>query len=41
VSVLGALFEQFMGLELLRAARPTSPPLHLRFWRDPDGPEVD
>ncbi len=39
--VLGALFEQFVGLELLRAARQTSAPLHLRFWRDPDGPEVD
>ncbi len=39
--VLGALFEQFVGLELLRAARQAGRPLHLRFWRDPDGPEVD
>ena len=41
VRVLGALFEQFVGLELLRASRQTATPLHLRFWRDPDGPEVD
>jgi predicted AAA+ superfamily ATPase len=39
--VLGALFEQFVGLELLRATREVSAPLKLRFWRDPDGPEVD
>lgn len=41
VRVLGAVFEQFVGLELLRASRQASAPLHLRFWRDPDGPEVD
>lgn len=39
--VLGALFEQFVGLELLRATRAVSAPLKLQFWRDPDGPEVD
>ncbi len=39
--VLGALFEQFVGLELLRATRQTVGDLRLRFWRDPDGPEVD
>ena len=39
--VLGALFEQFVGLELLRATRQTVGKLRLRFWRDPDGPEVD
>jgi predicted AAA+ superfamily ATPase len=39
--VLGALFEQFVGLELLRATREVSAPVKLRFWRDPDGPEVD
>lgn len=39
--VLGALFEQFVGLELLRATREAATPLKLRFWRDPDGPEVD
>ena len=41
VQVLGALFEQFVGLELLRATRSAATPHHLRFWRDPDGPEVD
>jgi predicted AAA+ superfamily ATPase len=39
--VLGALFEQFVGLELLRATREVSTNLKLCFWRDPDGPEVD
>ena len=38
---LGALFEQFVGLELLRATRQAAGNLRLRFWRDPDGPEVD
>ncbi len=39
--VLGALFEQFVGLELLRAIRQSADNLRLHFWRDPDGPEVD
>ena len=39
--ILGALFEQFVGLELLRATREVSAHRKLRFWRDPDGPEVD
>ena len=39
--VLGALFEQFVGLELLRATRQNAGNLRLQFWRDPDGPEVD
>ncbi len=39
--VLGSLFEQFVGLELLRATRQSAGNLRLRFWRDPDGPEVD
>ncbi len=38
---LGRLFEQFIGLELLRCARAKSPRVKIRFWRDPDGPEVD
>ena len=38
---MGHLFEQFIGLELLRIARNTHPQHRLRFWRDPDGPEVD
>jgi uncharacterized protein len=40
-TTLGAWFEQFVGLELLRATRTTETPVHLNFWRDPDGPEVD
>jgi predicted AAA+ superfamily ATPase len=39
--VLGQLFEQYVGLELLRAIRQGPPGLSLQFWRDPGGPEVD
>jgi len=39
--VLGGWFEQLVGLELLRAIRQHGGVLRLRFWRDPDGPEVD
>ncbi|HEY3355462.1 MAG TPA: AAA family ATPase [Polyangia bacterium] len=38
---LGRLFEQWVGLECLRHCRLGGPSLRLRFWRDPDGPEVD
>lgn len=38
---LGELFEQYVGLELLRHARLSHPKTKIRFWRDPDGPEVD
>jgi len=38
---LGHLFEQFVGLELLRISRVSAAPTAIRFWRDPDGPEVD
>lgn len=37
----GVLFEQAVGLELLRLVRHRTPSLRVRFWRDPDGPEVD
>lgn len=37
----GGLFEQFVGLELIRHLRFAHPTAQLRFWRDPDGPEVD
>ena len=37
----GVLFEQFVGLELLRFFRASDRSVKLRFWRDPDGPEVD
>lgn len=32
---------QFIGLELLKGARAKSQKARIRFWRDPDGPEVD
>lgn len=35
------LFEQFVGLELIRSARLSGRPIQIKFWRDPDGPEVD
>jgi predicted AAA+ superfamily ATPase len=38
---MGILFEQFIGLELLRILRITSPTKRLRYWRDHAGPEVD
>ncbi|MDP3788776.1 MAG: ATP-binding protein [Candidatus Omnitrophota bacterium] len=38
---LGMLFEQFIGLELLRSVHTNGRGAKIRFWRDPDGPEVD
>ncbi len=38
---LGRLFEQFVGLELLRCVHAENLQAKIRFWRDPDGPEVD
>lgn len=35
------LFEQFIGIELIRLCRLKKFPYQLRFWRDPNGPEVD
>jgi predicted AAA+ superfamily ATPase len=40
-SRMGELFEQFVGLELVRLCRMHLPRARVRFWRDPDGPEVD
>lgn len=37
----GNLFEQFVGLELIRSARLSKRKVKILFWRDPDGPEVD
>ncbi len=39
--LLGHLFEQFVGLELIRQSRAISSKIKLRYWRDNDGPEVD
>jgi predicted AAA+ superfamily ATPase len=41
VSRWGQLFEQWVGLELVRWARTSPRTTRIRFWRDPDGPEVD
>ena len=38
---LGKIFEQFIGLELLRCTHSVNTTVRIRFWRDPDGPEVD
>lgn len=38
---MGMLFEQFIGLELLRNTHIKGHGAKIRFWRDPDGPEVD
>jgi len=38
---VGMLFEQFIGLEFLRSAHIKGGGIKIRFWRDPDGPEVD
>ena len=38
---MGELFEQFVGLEIIRLVRLRGRGWRLRFWRDPDGPEID
>ena len=38
---LGELFEQYVGIELVRYARLSSAHATVRFWRDHEGPEVD
>ncbi len=37
----GFLLEQYVGIEIIRCLRLTAGAGRLRFWRDPDGPEVD
>lgn len=38
---MGLLFEQFVGLELLRSMHAKGRGIKIRFWKDPSGPEVD
>lgn len=38
---LGELFEQYIGIELIRYLRMQPAQAKLRFWRDHEGPEVD
>lgn len=40
-NVLGRLFEQYVGIELMRIARLSSPQIKLKYWRDTAGPEID
>jgi predicted AAA+ superfamily ATPase len=37
----GGLFEEWVGLQLVRLTHDAPRPVRLHFWRDPDGPEVD
>jgi predicted AAA+ superfamily ATPase len=37
----GQLFEQYVGLELIRYAHIYKNKFEVKFWRDPNGPEVD
>jgi predicted AAA+ superfamily ATPase len=39
--ILGHLFEQFVGLELIKLGRLQPERPTLRYWKDLDGPEVD
>lgn len=39
--MLGRLFEQFIGLELLRYKNISSENIHIKYWRSYDGIEVD
>lgn len=39
--IMGQLFEQFIGLELLHLSRNDSRRITLNFWRDQEGREVD
>jgi predicted AAA+ superfamily ATPase len=38
---MGHLFEQYVGLELIRTVRLNNQRIFLKYWRDPAGPEVD
>ncbi|MGE4169931.1 MAG: ATP-binding protein [Candidatus Margulisiibacteriota bacterium] len=40
-AALGGLFEQFIGLELLRFTHQSTQKTQLLYWRDHNGPEVD
>jgi predicted AAA+ superfamily ATPase len=39
--ILGELFAQFIGLELLKYIRLFSTMIKLQYWRDHSGPEID
>ncbi len=39
--IMGHLFEQFIGTELVYQSHLTSPQIKVRYWRDSAGPEID
>ncbi len=41
IRYMGSLFEQWVGLELIRCARLSEKRARVYFWRDANGPEVD
>jgi len=41
IKYMGHLFEQFVALELIKYSRFQKARIQIRYWRDPDGPEVD
>jgi predicted AAA+ superfamily ATPase len=41
LALLSRLFEQFVGLEIIRQSRFASAPVKVRYWRDHSGPEID
>jgi predicted AAA+ superfamily ATPase len=41
IKTMSNLFEQFIGLELLRQTRSLIPKVKICYWRDHNGPEVD
>lgn len=38
---IGYIFEQYVALELIRLSRLLEKKVSVKYWRDPDGPEVD
>ncbi len=38
---MGQLFEQYVGLELIRIGRSSEQKFSVKYWRDPSGPEID
>ncbi len=41
IKTLGDLFEQFVGLELIRYKHIYAPEIKVNYWKDANGPEVD
>lgn len=41
LEIMGHLFEQFVGLELLRFTKISTNQTQIKYWRDNNGPEID